>query len=177
MLWRLVRAALTTPPGTPSAPDLREQYALVYAESVRAIDSQERAVDELRARAGVVLAAASIGTSLFGGATFADGVQTAAQWAAIVLFVMSTGLAVFVLLPRATWRFHTDVTSLLRDYVESERAASMAEMHRSLAYFLDRAFEDNRSRLNRLYLLLTLSVIALIGEVVAWVVIVGRLAT
>jgi hypothetical protein len=42
-------------------------YQLAYDEAKRALDEQERAVFELRSRAGQLIAGAAIATSFFGG--------------------------------------------------------------------------------------------------------------
>lgn len=42
-------------------------YELAYEEAKRALEEQERAVSELRSRAGQLIAAAAITTSFFGG--------------------------------------------------------------------------------------------------------------
>jgi hypothetical protein len=44
-----------------------DAYRLAYEEARRALDEQERAVVELRSRAGQLIAAAAITTSFFGG--------------------------------------------------------------------------------------------------------------
>jgi hypothetical protein len=43
-----------------------KSYELAFEEAGRAFDAQERAVNELRSRAGVLIAAASITTSFLG---------------------------------------------------------------------------------------------------------------
>jgi hypothetical protein len=48
-----------------SEPD-PEEYRLGYEEAKRGLEDQERAVVELRARAGTLIAAAAITTSFFG---------------------------------------------------------------------------------------------------------------
>jgi len=47
----------------------RDGYALAYREARMGLEDQERAVVELRARAGALIAAAAITTSFFGGQT------------------------------------------------------------------------------------------------------------
>jgi hypothetical protein len=51
--------------------DLAQGYELAYSEARRALDDQERAVTELRSRAGALIAAAAIATSFFGGQVLA----------------------------------------------------------------------------------------------------------
>lgn len=48
-----------------------EGYALAYEEAKRALEEQERVVAELRSRAGVLIGAAAITTSFFGGGCWA----------------------------------------------------------------------------------------------------------
>jgi hypothetical protein len=55
------------------AVDAAAGYELAYGEARRALDDQERAVTELRSRAGALIAAAAITTSFFGGQVLARG--------------------------------------------------------------------------------------------------------
>ena len=57
---------MTAPAGGPLE-QRAAAYELAFAEAGRALDAQERAVNELRSRAGILLAAAAVATSFFGG--------------------------------------------------------------------------------------------------------------
>jgi hypothetical protein len=57
----------TNPDATPA------HYELAYDEARRALDAQESVVNELRTRSGVLIAAAAITTSFFGGRALSDG--------------------------------------------------------------------------------------------------------
>jgi hypothetical protein len=50
-----------------------ERTSLILEESRRALDQQERVLDNLRARTGVLLTAASITSSFLGATALADG--------------------------------------------------------------------------------------------------------
>ena len=50
-----------------------KSYELAFDEAGRALDAQERAVNELRSRAGVLIAAAAITTSFNPASGFAPG--------------------------------------------------------------------------------------------------------
>jgi hypothetical protein len=75
-------------------------YELAYDEARRALEDQERVVNELRSRAGVLIAAAAITTSFFGGRTLAVDEVGVASWAAIVFFALLGATVLVVLWPR-----------------------------------------------------------------------------
>ena len=72
---------------------------MAFTEARRALEDQERAVNELRTRSGVLIAAAAITTSFFGGAVIADGDLGASGWVA-VSFLFVVGASVLVLIHR-----------------------------------------------------------------------------
>src|SRR4051794_17451894 len=53
-----------------------KSYELAFEEAGRALDAHERAVNELRSRAGVLIAAAAITTSFFGSRAIAAQLRT-----------------------------------------------------------------------------------------------------
>jgi len=76
-------------PADPSA----DGYVLALEEARRALDEQERAVAELRARAGTLVSAATIATSFLGAPFVADrrlGVASAVAICAFVLLSVAT---------------------------------------------------------------------------------------
>src|SRR5207248_4119238 len=98
----IVRASADTLPGHVSTPcygpavaDGDARYRLLYEESVRALEDQQTALDELRSRTGVLLSAASISTSFLGGLALRAGTLETPGWVAIGAFVAT---AIFVCL-------------------------------------------------------------------------------
>lgn len=79
-------------------------YELAYAEARRALDEQERAVVELRSRAGQLIAAAAITTSFFGGQALRGRIH-GFGWAAIGCFVGLSLSVLAILWPRRDWEF------------------------------------------------------------------------
>ncbi len=83
------------------------------------LQRQERNVDELRGRAGVVLAGAAIGLGLLG-KTF-DNTCTGVQcfslwtWVGIVSLGISLFASLWVLVPRSGWTFGYDIWKLEKD--------------------------------------------------------------
>src|SRR5918999_3707870 len=89
----------TNPDATP------EHYKLAYDEARRALDAQESVVNELRTRAGILIAAAAITTSFFGGRALSDGDVATAGWIAIACFGVVGASVLAVLWPRTDWTF------------------------------------------------------------------------
>ena len=56
--------------------DERDAYKLAYDEAVRGLAHQQSRLDDFRARAGIVLSAAAIATSLLGGQALQRGSPT-----------------------------------------------------------------------------------------------------
>jgi hypothetical protein len=79
-------------------------YLLAFEEGGRALDAQERAVNELRSRAGVLVAAAAITTSFIGSRAI-TGDLTLAGWLAIAAFALVAATVLAVLWPWRDWAF------------------------------------------------------------------------
>jgi hypothetical protein len=104
------------------ADDLATLEAAIYDQSFRALDEQARVLDALRARAGALVAGASVATAFLGGVagtTNAHARLDAASWAATALFVAVLLLSLLVtsLGVNAVFSHHPD--RLLREYLGS----------------------------------------------------------
>src|SRR3954454_4097533 len=76
-------------------------YELAFEEAGRALDAQERAVNELRSRAGVLIAAAAITTSFFGSRAVSGDGLSGWVWVAVIAFIVVGGCVLAVLWPRS----------------------------------------------------------------------------
>jgi hypothetical protein len=113
--WRdLVCRAFHTGRVTTLRPPDPEAYRLAYEEATRALDEQQRAVDELRARAGTLFAAAAIATSFFGGQVLHRGHVPAIAWVAIACFIALAFCVLAILWPRRDWQFVLSPAALTR---------------------------------------------------------------
>jgi hypothetical protein len=147
--------------------DLGPQYALVYQEALRTIDRQEDDLDELRSRAGLLIAAAAVVTSVFGANAAAGGVSSA-ETVALAAFLVCAAACVWVLMPGGRWTFKNSATVLIEDWVE-ERGMTLAEMHKQLALIHDAHFVDNANGIGARQRAINLGAISLGVEVLAWV--------
>ena len=72
----------------------RDAYKLAYDEAVRGLGHQQLRLDDFRARAGIVLSAAAITTSLLGARALERDSPTVWAWIALGCFV---GVGTFTL--------------------------------------------------------------------------------
>lgn len=147
---------------------------LAYDESVRAISAQSGVLDNLRARAGTLIAVASLVTSFLGGQALAkpalaDGVVNRADigwWAvvAMVLFVSVAAMAIAILWPY-TWKFDMDSSTIL-DWPATEYDDAL----RDLARFHGQNHSANALLLERLFWCLRLGCLFLVLETLSWLI-------
>jgi hypothetical protein len=150
-------------------------YKLAFVESGRALDAQERLVADLGSRAGMLMAAAAVSTSIFSGQVLADGHRPASAWLAVAAFA-GIGLSVIdVLWPRHDWEFETPASDILVTYIEPA-AAPMPLIHRDLALHRLASVRRNGTRLRRASRSLQLGMMLRLVEVLSGLVSVTGLA-
>ena len=148
------------------------RITLAYEESVRAVVQQQGSLDSLHTRAGLVLSAAAITSSLFATQVLRDGSPTCLTWNALAAFVVVGVAALDTLWPRQGWRFSNSVPGLLSVWVDKDDA-TIDVMRREVAEFNQGAFSDNKDLLGRLYASFQVASAALGIEVVLWLIDLG----
>jgi hypothetical protein len=148
-----------------------EAYRLAYEEARRSLEDQERAVSELRSRAGTLIAAAAITTSFFGSQALQRHVH-AMSWVAIVCFVALGAAVLAILWPRRDWEFDLSPAQFIATYLEptEEDPLPLALIHRDLALHMGGSAAANRAQLGRLMIVFRVGALLLVAEVVAWVI-------
>jgi hypothetical protein len=141
-----------------------EDFArLAYEVSLRRLDKQQEWLIEIRSRTGLLLAASSLAASFLGRpALEADSVGLAL--AALAAFVITIGASLYVLLPTRKLVFAL-VGSRLYESLYDFRD-DLAEVHKALAYVLDRFWEANDRTLERVLWRFRVAAFALGVEVV-----------
>lgn len=143
---------------------------LAYESALRALDKQERLVEEMRARTGLVLAASSVAASLLG-RTDVEGLgPDGLALLAIVCFTVSVGAAVYVLLPRADTRFSVRGISFFEALADSEDSA---ELLWRAATDLDRLWTGNDAAIRSMTWAFSIAAMALGVEVGALALLLG----
>ena len=148
-------------------PDTSALAQLSYELSLRTLSQQEAALNELRARTGTLIAAASVVTSFLGGAAISK--HGFSVWGVLALagFVGSIALATWVLLPKEHLIFSVQGSALFEDEVRAD-VFEIGETHRRLAYWLDEYHALNLPKLSALFTCYRWSTGLLLGEVVFW---------
>jgi hypothetical protein len=148
---------------------------IAYEETVRGLTAQAGVLDNLRTRAGTLIAVASLVTSFLGGQalakpSFRAGAlerQPLEGWAivAIVAFVLVAVAAIVVLWPRR-WNFTMSAAVLLTD---EWRALSSDEAKEHLAAYHEENYESNRGQLDMLFWAFRVGCVLLVVETIAWI--------
>jgi hypothetical protein len=148
-------------------PDTSALARLSYELSLRTLSQQEAALNELRARTGTLIAAASIVASFLGGTAISKhGLDI---WGALALaaFVGSIALAIWVLLPRERLIFSVHGSTLFEDEVRAD-VFDIGETHRRLAYWLDDFHVQNETKVSPLFTCYRWAIGLLLLEVLLW---------
>jgi hypothetical protein len=144
---------------------------IAYELAVRALDKQEKVLEELRARTGILLGASSLVVSLLGGAAL-DGPRSILLLAvALAAFVISLGASLFILLPREGFVFSLNGPEAYEGLYEFRD--DLAELHRHLAYDLQSFRDRNDLRLKPVRRAFGVAAYALVAEVIALLVFAG----
>lgn len=154
-----------TPCDSDEAPADPVAYQLLLDEALRSLTVQSASLDELRARAGTLLSAASLVAAFLGNAVLTSGKPLNGwAWAGVVLFAVVAVLLIAILLPIYKWSLETDTRVLLSGYVEGPNQATLAVIRKSLACYFNQARLANRILLKRLDRVFTAAAVLLLIE-------------
>jgi hypothetical protein len=156
----------------PSAEPAADGYVLALEEARRALDEQERAVAELRARAGTLISAATIATSFLGAPLVAGDHLGPASAVAVGAFVLQSLATLTLLWSRWEFEFALNPALIIARYVEpiAGKPAPLLRLRRELALHMDAGAELNRTSIARMTTIFRTSCVLLTTEIVAWVV-------
>jgi hypothetical protein len=157
---------------------------IVYEESVRTVAQQRDLLDGLRARAGTLLAAASVSTAFLSAPALArhqavDVVQgraithptlTDLGWVAVALFCGVVLLALAILIPWR-WTFAHHPHRLIAVHLEPGPPSSEAELYRNLSYWNGAHYDANGLKLDLMLGLFGLACLLLLAEIVIWLLV------
>jgi hypothetical protein len=143
---------------------------IAYDNALRALDKQERALEELRARTGVLLAAASLAVSLLGNSAFEGARPDLVVVVALVAFVLAFGASLFVLLPRE-FVFALEGTRVYEELFPFRDAPE--EAHRRLTYDMQRFWVENHKQMAPARRALRIAAWSLTVEMLALMVLAG----
>jgi hypothetical protein len=148
-------------------PDTSALARLSYELSLRTLSQQEAALNELRARTGTLIAAASIVASFLGGTAISNHGLDAWGALALAAVVASIALAIGVLLPREHLIFSVHGSALFEDEVRAD-VFDIGETYRRLAYWLDEFHAKNETKVSPLFTCYRSAIGLLLLEVLFW---------
>jgi hypothetical protein len=147
---------------------------LIYDESVRQLEQQERVLESIRTRTGLVIAAIAVASSFLGGQTLDnDAPLTAWSWAAIASLAVAAGCALFVLLPWRGWKFGRAAPKAIQGYLNSDPEWTADEMLIGLASENHVWKTSNAKKLNVRFVAFAIACAALLAEIGFWLVDLG----
>lgn len=139
---------------------------VAYQTASRDLDRQEAALNELRARAGTVLTASSIVASFLGSQAIKQVGFGVLTWTALVAFLASVVLGVWILVPRPTLTFALDGPAVYQALYE--HGENMPEVHRRRAYWIAGFYTKNQIKIDRLALTYQVAAAAVVAESILW---------
>lgn len=150
-----------------------ERLALILTEVTRSLSQQISAIDALRSRAGTVVSAASLVSSFLGAATLQKSKLPLPSLISVGLAIAALSTVVvgtIIILWPYTWKTGFNAHIALTHYVETPPGSDIDEMRQSFSYYLQEDVEENRKKLNGLYKVFQMSVIAIGLEVILWLI-------
>jgi hypothetical protein len=138
-----------------------------YDAAVRALDLQERGVEQLRARTGTLLAASSLTASFLGAQTIqrGSGLDMLGVFALVAL-ACSILLCTYVLLPKSGFVFSLNATTMYESLFEV--ADDEHEVRRRLVYWLEEYWQANQAKIDNLDRYYFAAAAALMLQLVFW---------
>jgi hypothetical protein len=106
-------------------------------------------VNELRSRAGGLIAAAAITTSFFGSRAVSGDGLSGWVWVAVIAFIVVGGCVLAALWPRSDWSFNASAADIIAEYIEPE-SVEFPLVQRDLALHRSTAYDENARQLGRL---------------------------
>jgi hypothetical protein len=143
------------------------RLVLAYDESVRAWALQSAVLDELRSRAGVLIAATSVSSAFLG----ADAVPGKDAWSAadiiaIGLFGVVVALCVYVLWPARNWIFAHNGKRLIEKYFTDH--VTVDEMYKRMTIDNAQYRQENRKRIDYRFMAFRIACLGLAADVALW---------
>ena len=140
-----------------------EMLDVAFNAALDRLERQESSLDNVRARVGTLVGAASLAASFLGASLIddADGIAFGIG-AGLFLGVIAIGLS--LLLPRSGWIFSPKIPDLLEHYIDDDPEAAKLILTRHMAGWIT----ENQTRLDEMHRLLAIAVGGLGFALLAW---------
>ena len=165
-------------------PTADEAYKVPYDESVRMLTQQGSALDNIRTRAGTLVAAASLVTTFVGAQAFAKPSLTKGDhgfvlvtqeldvwgWLAIAALVGVLVCSLVVLYPRRDFTYGQSAKQLIGDLEKVPPLMSLERTQRAVAMNLEENVDANERVLRQLGHFFTAGSVLLVAETILWII-------
>jgi hypothetical protein len=141
---------------------------IILAESIRALDHQQKVLDSIRTRIAWVIAAGTVVTTFFGGLAVRNGLDL--HWPsalATLSFIGMLGCSFAIGWPGWTWTFRSSTHDLL---AWRKAARSPAHFRENLARWQERWLDQNECNIEALLSWFAGATGFLIAEVAFWLI-------
>lgn len=130
----------------------QREVELVLAESSKAIDRQAAKLDTLRTQASGLISLGAVVVGLFVGLRGSDSEFSCLTWLGLAAFALVVVSGILILRPMAGWTFNQSARSLF-NHAEKEAADDRKfSLARHLALDLERSYDKNDKRIDKLLL-------------------------
>jgi hypothetical protein len=178
----LVRLVVRSDVEATGVPDDPVTERIAYDESVRLLASQAESLSGLRARAGTLLAAASLATGFLAPAALEvrDPITRGVvrefdtlAWLATGAFGLVVVAALVVLWPYK-WTFGHSAHGLMDHLLDATPPANEATVLRHLSYYNEENHTANKKTLARLHIVFEVGCLLLAAEIALWIAAIAR---
>jgi hypothetical protein len=140
---------------------------LSYEAAQAALDKQEKLLEELRARAGVLLATSCLATSFLGQQVFQDPRPKILAAIALIAFAVATTACVFILHPKQDLIFVSEPDAMYGE------PPARAEVYRQIANHLTSYWESNNRGIEGLIKAFGLAAVSLLAQIFSLIALLG----
>ncbi|NQT04353.1 MAG: hypothetical protein HQ580_20170 [Planctomycetes bacterium] len=97
-----------------------------------------------------------------------DGISV---WVGFVALIITIGLVIDILRPRGEFRFHNSPGKILDQFLNGPHATNLIKTYEELARFAEQNYQNNQALIDKLFIRLFFSGIAMIVEFIAWLIV------
>lgn len=144
-------------------------FEVAYEEATRALSEQLSLIDSFRTRAGLLLSAAAITTSVLGSQGLGRAPIGYAAWAALVAFFAVAVLSLAILWPRQR-RFAADSAEIVKGHITSDSSRSVIDLRWALTTQMHQSCASSWEDLTQIATLFEIAAGLLVTEILSWIV-------
>jgi len=155
--------------------DAPEIYKIAYEQGFSGLGLQNSDLAAIRQRATALISISGLAASLLGREALEVPSGNAwwlnigsYEWVALASLCVSVVCTIEILRPRGGWVSHVAPLKIVSQFAHGEMASDLSTTYRTLAEFSHQNFEKNKTILKTLYRWFNISLIALVLQIIFW---------